>query len=90
MVEGTVSLVNPLGLHARAAAKVVNLVKGFESSVLLVDQAGGVSANAGSILELLALSASNGSDLKVVVEGSDEATALAAVIRLFGEGFGEI
>ena len=80
---------NRLGLHARAAAQLVRLAKTFESSVSLSRLDGPTSADAKSILALLTLAASQGAELKIVVDGLDEAKALDAVKALFDENFGE-
>lgn len=90
MLEQTVTLVNPLGLHARAAAKLVRCSAQFTSSVILRNPIINATANAKSILSLLALSASFGVKLDLVVEGLDELDAAEAIIELFAAGFGEV
>ncbi len=87
MIEREVAIVNRLGLHARAAAKLVHLASGFRSQVEIV--ANGESVDAKSILGLLLLAASQGSQVRIRCEGSDESEALAAIERLFAERFGE-
>ncbi|MEZ5331302.1 MAG: HPr family phosphocarrier protein [Thermoanaerobaculia bacterium] len=87
MVEREVEVVNRLGLHARAAAKLVHTAARFESSVLLAD--GRQSVDAKSILGLLLLAAAQGSRLTVRCAGRDEREAEAAVTALFADGFGE-
>jgi len=80
-------IINKLGLHARAAAKVVHIANEFESEVFLgVD---GEEVNAKSILGLLTLAATQGTPLTLRVEGPDEAEATAAIEALFRNRFGE-
>jgi phosphocarrier protein HPr len=90
MVERTVLIKAPLGLHARAAAKLVRVANDFESQVTLRRSDGGLSADAKSILDVLMLAASRGTALQVSVEGADEQSAIVAIERLFAEGFGEL
>lgn len=90
MREIRVTVVNPLGLHARAAAQLVRLAGSFQSRIVLRRVGSEISADARSILSLLTLSASIGSHLDIKVEGEDAEAALAAVSELFETGFGEI
>jgi len=80
-------IINKLGLHARAAAKVVHLANEFNSEIFLgVD---GEEINAKSILGLLTLAATQGTPLTLRVVGPDEAAAVAAIQDLFENRFGE-
>ena len=88
MVERRVRITNQLGLHARAAAKLVRLSSGFASSVTL--RHGDAAANASSILDVLTLAAGYGKYVDVVTDGPDEAAAMDQIEKLFVEGFGEI
>jgi phosphotransferase system HPr (HPr) family protein len=90
MLEGSVKVINPLGLHARAAAQLVRLAGGFCSQVTLRRDDSGAFANAKSILSVLALAAPIGTALKIEVEGEDEQAAFDAVSDLFANGFGEL
>lgn len=90
MLERTVTVINPLGLHARAAAKLVRLANGFESKVSLQKLDSDVIADAKSILSLLYVAAGKGSVVCITVEGPDESEAAAAIEQLFSSGFGEI
>jgi phosphocarrier protein HPr len=90
MREGVVRVINPLGLHARAAAQVVRLAGKYNSRIILARSHGAGSANALSILGILTLAAPNGTDLTLRVEGEDEEAAFSAIVELFGSGFGEI
>jgi len=78
---------NRLGLHARASAKLVQLVSGFKSTVWLVSK--GREVNAQSIMGVMMLAAGMGTALTVRAEGADEEAALAAVIDLFDRKFDE-
>ena len=89
MLEGSVTVVNQLGLHARAAAKLVRLAGTFASRIQLIRPDRNVEANAKSILSVLALAASIGTELQLRVDGSDEAAAFEAISTLFSKGFGE-
>ena len=90
MLERTVTVINPLGLHARAAAKLVRLANGFESKVSLQKLDSDVIADAKSILSLLYVAAGKGSVVCITVDGPDESEAAAAIEQLFSSGFGEI
>ncbi len=81
------TVVNKLGLHARAAAKLIDLAKGFESRIELVK--GAQRADAKRIMSVLVLEAPLGSDLTLEVEGADEDAAATAVLALFADKFGE-
>jgi phosphotransferase system HPr (HPr) family protein len=85
-----VKVVNPLGLHARAAAQLVRLSATFSSKITLQRNDNGGSANAKSILSLLALAVSHGATVLIEVEGQDENEAIDAVELLFAKGFGEM
>ena len=87
MVERQVRIVNRLGLHARAAAKLVHTASSFGCDVLLVRD--GEEVDAKSILGLLQLGACQGTDLAVSCSGSDESAAVQAVAELIDDGFGE-
>ncbi|MDQ5846872.1 MAG: HPr family phosphocarrier protein [Acidobacteriota bacterium] len=89
MVERTLLVTAPLGLHARAAAKLVRVVSEFASEVQLRRLDSSVSADAKSILGVLMLAASCGTRLHVCAEGVDEEAAVNALDSLFAEGFGE-
>jgi phosphocarrier protein HPr len=94
MIERTLLINARLGLHARAAAKLVRVASGFQSRVLLrrLDGSGGanVSADAKSILSVLMLAASCGTELQASAEGIDEEAAMNAVAQLFADGFAEM
>ena len=81
------ALLNGLGLHARAAAKLVHLAKTFSSEVQLGKE--GRFVDGKSIMSVLLLEAPLGTMLDLRVEGEDEAEAFAAIVRLIGDRFGE-
>ena len=90
MLEHKVKLVNPLGLHARAAAKLVRCAGQFQSRIILKNPAVNATANGKSILSLLALAASFDVTLDLIIEGVDESEAVLVITKLFADGFGEI
>ena len=90
MIERSLLIRAPLGLHARAAAKLVRVVSGYQSEVLLRRVDGGATADAKSILSVLMLAASRGTTLQASVEGVDEDAAMTAIDQLFADGFGEL
>ncbi|KAB2968481.1 MAG: HPr family phosphocarrier protein [Thermoanaerobaculia bacterium] len=88
MVEARIQVVNRLGLHARAAAKLVHLASGYSSDVHLVFE-DGEEIDAKSILGILGRGAAQGTELTVRCAGEDEETVLAAIVALFAGRFGE-
>lgn len=90
MLSARITIVNRLGLHARAAAQLVRLATGFESHVRLFRPDSQARADAKSILSVLTLAASMGVELEIEVDGADEAVAFAAVCDLISRGFGEL
>lgn len=87
MVEKEIVVSNKLGLHARASAKLVQLVQGFRATVWLVSE--GREVNAKSIMGVMMLAAGIGTRLTVRAEGPDETHALDAVVALFDRKFDE-
>jgi phosphocarrier protein HPr len=90
MVERKLLVKASLGLHARAAAKVVRVASGFQSKVVLRRVDSDASADAKSILSVLMLAASCGTQLQATAEGADEDAAMSAIGQLFADGFGEM
>ena len=90
MLEASLTVLNPLGLHARAAAQLVRLASGFKSKIMLSRPDTNAFADAKSILSVLTLAASMGTLLQVTVEGEDANEAMSAISQLFAQGFGEI
>lgn len=87
MIEREAEIVNRLGLHARAAAKLVHTAGGFKSRIMVIKD--GEEVDAKSILGILLLAAAQGSRVTVRCEGQDEAEALQAVTCLIADRFGE-
>jgi len=80
-------LVNRLGLHARAAAQLVQTANRFKADVIVAKD--GEEVNGKSIMGLLMLAAPVGSQLLVTVSGVDAAEAMQAIGALINDGFGE-
>lgn len=87
MTARQVRVVNPLGLHARAAAKFVGVAGRFRSQIRVTR--GQRTMDGKSILGLLLLAAARGSELTITAEGPDEADAIAALVSLVERGFEE-
>jgi phosphocarrier protein len=87
MVEREIVVSNKLGLHARASAKLVQLVQGFQSTVWLIGD--DREDNAKSIMGVMMLAAGMGTPLTLRAEGPDEDAALDAVAALFDRKFDE-
>jgi len=87
MLSKQITIINKLGLHARAAAKLVGCASGYVSSVYL--QRNGQRVNGKSIMGVMMLAASQGSALDIEVSGEDEADALGALEHLINDRFGE-
>jgi phosphocarrier protein HPr len=83
----TVKIINPLGLHARAAARFVHTASGFASRIRVAR--GGREMDGKSIMGLLLLAASQGSTVTITADGVDEEQALAALRALVERGFDE-
>jgi phosphocarrier protein len=82
-----VTIVNPLGLHARAAARFVHAASAFRSRIRVAR--GGRDMDGKSIMGLLLLSAAQGTTITISAEGIDEAEAVAALVALVERGFDE-
>jgi phosphocarrier protein len=87
LIERQIEIVNRLGLHARAAAKLVHAASGFSARVTLLKD--GEEVDAKSILGILLLAAAQGSALRLRCEGADEQAAIDAVAGLIADRFGE-
>lgn len=87
MLKKHITLVNKLGLHARATMKLLNLAERFESEINI--EYAGKKINAKDILSMMSCGATKGTDLHVIVEGQDEVAAMAAVEKLIQDRFGE-
>jgi phosphocarrier protein len=83
-----VTIVNPLGLHARAAAKFVHAASGFKARIRVAR--GEREMDGKSIMGLLLLAAAQGSVITISTNGADEEQALAALCALVTRGFDEV
>ncbi len=88
MVTREATIVNPLGLHARAAAKFVRLASQFSGTVRVAK--GARELDGKSILGLLLLGAARGSTIVIKVDGPDAEAAANALAALVADGFGEL
>ena len=82
-----VAVINKLGMHARASAKLVSLASSFESAITVTRE--GRSVNGKSIMGIMMLAAGQGTTLKICAEGPDEGEASQALCRLIEQRFGE-
>jgi phosphocarrier protein HPr len=82
-----VTVVNQLGMHARAAAKFVHLAAKFQSQIRVGRDTREMDGK--SIMGLLLLAAARGTTIRISAEGADEADAVAALAELVQTGFGE-
>lgn len=90
MRQSRVKIINHLGLHARAAAQLVRLASQFGSKIELRRTDKPITADAKSILSILSLAASQGTELEIRIEGPDEDDALREIEQIFANGFGEL
>ncbi len=89
MLERHVTVTNRLGLHARAAARLVRTASAYRCALRLERADRSASADAKSILSVLMLAAARGTELRATAEGADAEDALRAVCELIASGFGE-
>jgi len=87
MPDKTVTIVNKLGLHARAAAKFVTLASTFASDIKVARN--GQEVNGKSIMGVMMLAASKGTDITLIINGNDENDAIDKLSELVQERFGE-
>ena len=88
MTSCTVTILNPLGLHARAAARFVHAASSFTCRIRV--ERGGREVDGKSIMGLLLLAAAQGSSIRITTDGIDEEDALHALCALVERGFDEI
>ena len=86
--QGDLTIMNPLGLHARAASKLVATANRYGADVWVGRD--GHEVNGKSILGVLMLACAKGSKIHLRCEGSDASAAYRELARLVGDGFGEI
>ena len=87
MIRTTATISNKLGLHARASAKLTKLAGGFASEVHMTRN--GRRINAKSIMGVMMLAAGMGSEVELETEGADEQVAMAALLAMISDKFGE-
>ncbi len=87
MLQQEAEIINKLGLHARASAKLTQTAGGFASAVWL--SRNGRRVNAKSIMGVMMLAAAKGSKIVIETEGDDEAAAMQALQSLIADRFGE-
>ncbi len=87
MLAQDFTIVNKLGLHARASALLVKTASQFKSDIKIARE--GVEVNGKSIMGIMMLAAAKGTSISVKVEGEDEAVAMDVLGELIKNGFGE-
>jgi len=87
MIEQAITIKNRLGLHARAAVKFVNTANRFVADVRI--EKDGSEIDGKSILGILTLAATQGSDITLKIDGLDEEAAWKALTELINNRFGE-
>ncbi|MBM3360664.1 MAG: HPr family phosphocarrier protein [Betaproteobacteria bacterium] len=87
MLVTSVKIINKLGLHARTSAKLTQVANQFKSDIWI--EKNNKKVNAKSIMGVMMLAASQGSDITITTEGPDEQDALNSIIALINDYFGE-
>lgn len=87
MIKRDITIINKLGLHARAASKLVNLASQFSSEIYLDNK--GNRVNAKSIMGVMMLAACQGTQMVLEVEGDDEQACADAIVELINNRFDE-
>ncbi len=87
MISENIIIINKLGLHARAASKLVGCASQYESEVFLGKS--GNRVNCKSIMGVMMLAASKGVELELEIDGNDEQACCDAIVALFNNRFGE-
>ena len=87
MLEKEFTIVNKLGLHARASALLVKNATAFHSDIRIERE--GVEVNGKSIMGIMMLAAAKGSTIRLRIEGPDEEEAMSVLEALITNGFGE-
>ena len=87
MARAETEIINKLGLHARASAKLTQLASKFESDIWM--EKGSRRINAKSIMGVMMLAAGKGSTVVIETDGDDEQAALDAILELIADRFGE-
>ena len=87
MQQKDVQIINKLGLHARASAKLTQLASSFKSEVMM--SRNNRRVNAKSIMGVMMLAAAKGTTISIETNGTDEAEAMQALVKLINDYFGE-
>lgn len=87
MIQKTATIINKLGLHARAAAKLVNQASLFDSEIFL--KRNQLKVNGKSIMGVMMLAASKNSEIEIIIDGIDEKQAMQSLLELIDNRFGE-
>ena len=87
MLTASIKIINKLGLHARASAKLTQVANQFQSDIWI--EKSNKKVNAKSIMGVMMLAASQGSEVIITTEGSDEKEALNSIVDLINDYFGE-
>lgn len=87
MIQQSVKIVNEQGLHARPAAKFVQVASRFSSDIKVLKD--GREIDGRSIMGLMTLTAKQGSEIVITAEGNDAEAAVAALTQLVNNGFGD-
>ena len=87
MLEQSVEIINKLGLHARAAGKLVETTSRFSSDITIDKD--GRNVDGKSIMAMMMLAAAKGTTIKIKINGADEEDAMSAVVALINNRFGE-
>ena len=87
MLTASIKIINKLGLHARASAKLTQVANQFQSDIWI--EKSNKKVNAKSIMGVMMLAASQGSEVIITTDGSDEKEALNSIVNLINDYFGE-
>jgi len=87
MQKRTITIINKLGLHARASAKIVATASRYESKIEIIRN--DKTVNAKSIMGVMMLAASKGAEIEIITDGSDELEAINAIEQLINDRFDE-
>lgn len=87
MITQQVTIINKLGLHARAAAKLVTVASQFDADIQI--SRGDRKVNGKSIMGIMMLAAAKDTDIKLEIHGTDEAEAMRAILELIANRFDE-
>jgi len=87
MLITSIKIINKLGLHARASAKLTQVANQFKSDIWI--EKNNKKVNAKSVMGVMMLAVSQGSNITITIEGTDEQDALSSIIALINDYFGE-